>query len=197
LHQYDLTYVAVCGYVKELPGRAIADVEPVDIDRVLVLDGHDHRVGLLIGPAEDGRLHVHFNIARLEELDESDMPEKCGDIDDMPGAIESLYGCSIQLLAYGSYRAEWDRVSQSGLIHGLSGVSSEAGDLTLSLTGSEISIKGSSGCTKFTWSKVKDRVRGTIVARIEVPISERYLEDAANLLDAGVRRFVLEEIDSP
>ena len=196
LYRSTLHYASFCAIVNENDKkRASALVKPpVDIDCEVTAGKVKFRITLKTSIDSDKDVHIHVNVARLDFLDKEALPKERGSLADWQATLEKLHGLSLNLGLIGSYRLPWNKIPEDGLIRGLAGVSTDVGGQSLSLTGAEIAIQGAP-YTKLTWSKNNGAVQGEIFARLDSILSESYLDEAANLLEKGLLRFVFEEMD--
>lgn len=199
LHQTKLQYVSLCLYVDagdELADELTCDLGAVQIECEPTLNGHDHRLNLQIEPPDDDdEVHVHVNFARLSYIDPFELPPIAGSLADVDRALEQLGGAHGRLACFGHYQIDMGDLPKEGLIARLGGISLKTGKLELSLSGGELSIKGSV-FNRIQWSIRKNLVTGVLsTAPTSATVSSRYIEEAVKTLDDGVRSYVLHVTD--
>lgn len=194
LYHTRLHYISICAcfpaadavrWVQE-KGKQSFDCEVGDDDAPM-------RISLQTDEFSSKGAHVHIFLARRDDLDKKEKTEASGTLADIRETIASFSEMEVQLRLKGNYQIDNSELPAMGSIAAMTRFSSQADKLELSLTGAELSVKGSV-YRKVTWSKGKDKIRGEIYAILDDVIGDNYLDRAVTTLNDGVGVFLLARI---
>jgi len=145
-------------------------------------------IRVLLGGASPG--HVHIDVYKREAFG-AVPPKQTHKRKDIEKILDRFMGSKITTSSFGRFLLPIDELPKEGLILSTFFVKKQ-GDLSITMSGANFLIKGAP-IRNIAWQFVKGGplIRIDIDARIETEIRNDYLIKQIQLLDSGLRLFVL------
>jgi hypothetical protein len=157
--------------------------------------GHDCYIQSIVGRFADGDIHYHINLASSSYFD-GDTPNTNSNLEDVLDSMQPFLNQSAEFtLLRANFALPARKLPPSGLVKGLSGMSTTVAGEQLELIGAKFSISGSQfDRLEWEWKKNKDKTLAGKFAAIQrqPAIEDDFLLAALSTVEHGIKQFFLK-----